>query len=100
METGQPRDPGLQPERTRLSAIRTGLALAVSLAVALLLMARLNVDVLGALAWAVAAAGVLAVAAAMLAPGAPGLRVGQRAAAYSAAVVLIAVIELLSLLLR
>lgn len=95
-ETGQPRDPGLQPERTRLSAIRTGLALAVSL----LLMARLNVDVLGALAWAVAAAGVLAVAAAMLAPGAPGLRVGQRAAAYSGAVVLIAVIELLSLLLR
>lgn len=50
------RDPGLQPERTRLAAIRTGLALAISL----LVLARLTVEHLGPLAWAAAGTGLVA----------------------------------------
>lgn len=83
------RDPGLQPERTRLASMRTGLSLAVSL----LLLARLSTDALGPAVWLAALVGLGVIGWTVLPSDRAGRLVGPRTAAYTGSIVLLAVIE-------
>ncbi|WP_121257966.1 DUF202 domain-containing protein [Nocardioides ferulae] len=82
------REAGLAPERTQLAELRT----ALSLAVALLALARLTADRIGPVVWAAALAGLFALA--VVSGGRKRVGVGARVGVIVAVVLLLGVVEL------
>lgn len=88
------RDPGLQPERTRLAAVRTGLALAISL----LVLARLTAAELGPVAWLAAVLGLVTLGVTYTMGETGRASTAVRVTTYAVIVTLLGSIEIAALL--